>query len=172
MRYAIVEANETLHALVKRVFTENAPGGLQRAEKAVRGANPAVDPAKPAAGAVVLLPEVDGATPTSGVTTMQGGSSTLLFVLDQAAQRLGVLLEKQAQELAEEATETLARGQDQELLKSLAGRADEAALREAMRATIEGAQTSRQRAEALREANARAVEELRKDVETLTKRLG
>jgi hypothetical protein len=172
MRYAIVEANETLHALVKRVFTENEPGGLQRAEKAVRDANRTVDPAKPAAGAIVLLPEVDGATPTSGDTTMQSGSSTFLFVLGEAARRLGALLERQAQELAEEATETLARGRDQELLKSLADRADEAALREAMRATIEGAEQSRRRAEALREANARAVEELQRDVEALTKRWG
>lgn len=70
MRFAITVGDETIEALVERLYRiegKGAAAAARRAGKALRELNPALkDRAGVAAGSAILVPEVEGAEPADG----------------------------------------------------------------------------------------------------------
>ena len=105
MRFTRLLEGEDLAKAVRRVYRSEVKGGLAEAERLVIAANPHLaDPAKARAGAVVLLPEVEGAKAIgdAGDNPAQAIAAALRAALDG----LGDLGEATVAAIAKQETES------------------------------------------------------------------
>jgi hypothetical protein len=130
MRFTRLLEDEDLAKVVRRMYRSEVKGGLAEAERQVIAANPHLaDPTKARAGAVVVLPDVEGAKAIgeSGENPAQSIASVLRAALDNLGD-LGEATSAAISKQEAESTSTLellktrevqALGQDAEAKKRL-----------------------------------------------------
>src|SRR5438094_5745695 len=114
MRFAVLQKDETLPELVKRLYRETQAGSLSRAERALRDQNPGLAAGGGAGGAIVVVPDVPGTTATAQTRDLPDVVGFLLDALGDIVGSLKDVLNTAVDRMEEEAQDTLERATDRE----------------------------------------------------------
>jgi hypothetical protein len=170
MRFTRLKKGEDLAKVVRRAYRSEVKGGLAEAERLVVAANPHLaDPRNVKAGAVVILPDVEG---TRALGETETGTQAVAAALESALAALGDLGKVTEAGIARQETEIAG---TLELLKTrevqaLAGREPEAKLRVT---AIQKNNAERQKnLSALRSSQKSALAEFQADARSLLAFLG